>query len=117
MERLEASAVDCLEYRVLALGGEIDAGVRDKLLARIIDLIDHDRTPLLIDMTDVTFCDSTGLTVVVRARRHAAASGSRLAFCGLSERVDKVFRVTGMDRFVAVYPTLAAAARAMTKPG
>lgn len=117
MELLEASVVDCLEYRILVLAGEIDASVKDELLARITDLIDHDRTPLLIDMTGVKFCDSSGLTVAVRARRHAAASGNRLAFCGLTSRVGEVFRITGMDRFVAVYPTLADAAQAITNPG
>src|SRR3954453_18791718 len=80
MELLEANVVDFPDYRVLALGGEIDASVADDLLARIIDLIDHGHTPLLIDMTDVKFCDSTGLTVAVTARRYAAAAGNRLAF-------------------------------------
>jgi anti-sigma B factor antagonist len=96
------------------LVGEIDASVRDELLAQIIDLIDQGSTPLLIDMTGVKFCDSTGLTVAVSARRHAVASGSRLAFYGMNKRVGEVFRVTGVDRFVAVYPTLAAATQAVT---
>jgi anti-sigma B factor antagonist len=114
MQLLEASVVDCLEYRILFLAGEIDASVRDELLAQVIDLIDRGRTPLLIDMTSVNFCDSTGLTVAITAWRRAAASGRRLAFCGLNERVGDVFRITGVDRFVALYPTLADAAQAIT---
>jgi anti-sigma B factor antagonist len=113
MELLEASVVDCLDYRILVLAGEIDASVKDELLAQIIDLIDQGRTPLLIDMTGVTFCDSTGLTVAIFARRRAAAAGGRLAFSGLNERVADVFQVTGVDRLVAVHPTLAAAAQAV----
>jgi len=116
MELLEASVVDHPDYRILVLAGEIDASVKDELLAQIIDLIDQGRTPLLIDMTGVKFCDSTGVTIAVSARRHAVASGSRLAFCGLSERVGEVFRVTGIDRFVTIYPTLVAAAQAVTDP-
>jgi anti-sigma B factor antagonist len=114
MELLEANVVDCLDYRILALAGEIDASVRDDLLAGIVHLIDAERSPLLIDMTGVRFCDSTGLTVAVTARRHAAESGRRLAFYGLNERVGEIFRVTGMDRFVTVYPTLVDARRAIT---
>jgi anti-sigma B factor antagonist len=114
MELLEASVVDRLDYRVLVLAGEIDASVKDELLNQIIDLIDRERTPLLIDMTGVRFCDSSGVTVAISARRHAAASGRRLAFCGLNPRVGEVFRVTGIDRFIAVYPTLTAAAQAVT---
>jgi anti-anti-sigma factor len=114
MKLLEADVVDCFEYRILVLAGEIDASVRDELLAQIVDLIDRERTPLLIDMTGVTFCDSTGLTVAISARRHVAAAGGRLAWCGLNKRVGEIFRVTGVDRIVAVYPTLAAATRAVT---
>ena len=113
MELLEASVVDCLDYRILVLAGELDASVKDELLAQIIDLIDRGRTPLLIDMTGVKFCDSTGLAVAISARRHAAAAGGRLAFFGLSERVADVFRVTGVDRLLAVHPTLAVAAQAV----
>jgi anti-sigma B factor antagonist len=114
MELLEANVVDCLEYRILALAGEIDYSVKDRLLARIVDLLDRGPTPLVIDMTGVKFCDSTGLTVAVNAKRHAAACGCLLAFCGLGNRVANVFRVTGLDKFVAVYPTLSEAARALT---
>jgi anti-sigma B factor antagonist len=117
MELLEASVVDCLEYRILTLAGEIDASVRDLLLAQIIDLIDHCRVPLLIDMTGVRYCDSAGLTVAVCARRHAVAAGGTLAIYGLSERVGMVFHVTGMDQFIDTYATLADAARALTTTG
>jgi anti-anti-sigma factor len=99
MELLEASVVDCQEYRVLAPGGEMDAAVGDTLPAQVVDLIDRGRTPLLIDITDVRFCDSTG---------------GRLAFCGPQRTGGQGFRVTGMDRFVAVYLTLADAVRALT---
>lgn len=114
MELLEANVVDCLEYRILALAGEIDVSVKDKLLGRIIGLLDSSGTPLLIDMTGVKFCDSTGVAIAVAAKRHATEYGRMLAFCGLSDRVSKVFQVTGMDQFVAVYPNLTEASRALT---
>jgi hypothetical protein len=50
MELLEANVVDCLEYRILALAGEIDYSVKDRLLARIVDLLDRGPTPLVIDI-------------------------------------------------------------------
>jgi anti-sigma B factor antagonist len=114
MELLQANVVDCLHYRILVLHGEIDASVKDQLQDRVLGLLNGSGMPLLIDMTGVKFCDSTGLAVALAANRQATETGCKLAFCGLSERVGKVFQVTGMDRLVAVYPTLTEASQALT---
>jgi anti-anti-sigma factor len=113
---LEANVVDCLEYRILVLVGEIDLSVGDELLAQITGLLRGGEVPLLIDMTGVRFCDSTGLNVAVEVKRHADATGCVIAFFGLSERVANLFRITGVDRLVATYPTLHEAAAAVTAP-
>jgi anti-sigma B factor antagonist len=116
MKLLKANVVDCLAYRILVLAGEIDLSVGDTLRAQILDLLQVGGVPLLIDMTGVRFCDSTGLNVAVDAKRHADECGCALVFFGLSERVEKVFRVTGLDRLIATYPTLPEAAQALTDP-
>jgi anti-sigma B factor antagonist len=113
---LETNVVDCLDYRILVLAGEIDLSVEDEPRTRIIGLLRAGGVPLLIDMTGVRFCDSTGLNVAVDAKRHADACGCPFVFFGLGERVDKLFRVTGLDRFIATHPTLREAARAVTGP-
>ena len=113
---LEANVVDCLEYRILVLVGEIDLSVGEDLLAQIVGLLTGDDVPLLIDMTGVRFCDSTGLNVAVEAKRHADSHGCSLAFFGLSERVEKLFRITGLDRLISTYPTLREAAGMVTAP-
>ncbi len=113
---LEANVVDCLKYRILVLVGEIDLSVGEGLLARIVGLLRSGDVPLLIDMTGVRFCDSTGLNVAVDAKRHADACGCPLVLFGLSERVERLFRVTGLDRLITTYPTVAEAADAITDP-
>src|ERR687895_2671110 len=113
---LETNVVDCLAYRILVLVGEIDLSVGDELRTRIIGLLPGNGVPLLVDMTGVRFCDSTGLNVAVDAKRHADACGCALVFFGLSERVEKLFRVTAIDRLVRTYPTLNEAAAAVTNP-
>jgi anti-sigma B factor antagonist len=116
MKLLKASVVDCLDYRILVLAGEIDLSVGDTLRAQVLDLLQVGGVPLLIDMTGVRFCDSTGLNVAVDAKRQADSCGCALVFFGLSERVEKVFRVTGLDRLIATYPTLPEAAKALIDP-
>jgi anti-sigma B factor antagonist len=113
---LEANVVDCLEYRILVLVGEIDLSVGEWLLAQIVGLLHAGEVPLLIDMTGVRFCDSTGLNVAVDAKRQANACGCTMVFFGLSERVEKLFRITGLDRLIETHPTLSDAAEAVTHP-
>lgn len=112
---LETNLVDCLDCRILILAGEIDVHTGPRLRSRIFDLLDENTSPLLIDMTGVAFCDSAGLAVAAAAQRHARERGCPLALVGLSARVNRVFQVTGLDRFVATYPTLADAARDLTE--
>jgi anti-sigma B factor antagonist len=111
---LESNLVDCFDCRILILTGEIDVHTGPKLRAQVFELLDENTTPLLIDMTGVAFCDSAGLAVAAAAQRHARLRGCPLALVGLSDRVNRVFEVTGLDRFVATYPTLADAARDLT---
>jgi anti-anti-sigma factor len=113
---LEANVVDCLEYRILVLVGEIDLSVGEWLLAQIVGLLRGGEVPLLIDMTGVRFCDSTGLNVAVDAKRQADACGCTIVFFGLSERVEKLFRITALDRLIDTHPTLSEAAAAVTHP-
>ena len=97
-------------YRVLVLSGEIDAATGPTLRTLTFDLVERSNLPLLVDMTGVTFCDSTGLNIAAAVRRHAQAKNCPVAFFGFNQRVRKVFRVTGMDQFVPTYATLADAA-------
>jgi anti-sigma B factor antagonist len=51
----------------------------------------------VVDFTDVTFCDSSGLRVLIEhATRHADAGGA-LTLVGVSAAVRRVFEITGTD--------------------
>ena len=114
-EDLTTTVVRHLDYRVLVLAGEIDMhtapGLRDQLFA----LIEEDRRPLVVDLTDISFCDSTGVNIAAAARKHANRHGVMLAVVGLRGRVAKIFRMTGMDRLIPTYATLPEAAFELIK--
>jgi anti-sigma B factor antagonist len=109
-EDLTTTVVRHLDYRVLALAGEIDMHTAPALRDQIFALIEEDRRPLVVDLTDLSFCDSAGVNIAAAARKHAADHGVMLAIVGLHGRVDKIFRMTGMDRLIPTYATLPEAA-------
>lgn len=53
----------------LALVGELDFASAAELDNRLKDLITAGATEITIDTTDLAFCDSTGLSVLVEANR------------------------------------------------
>jgi anti-sigma B factor antagonist len=109
-EDLTSTVVRHLDYRVLVLAGEIDMYTAPALRDQIFELIDEDRRPLVIDLTEITFCDSAGVNIAAAARKHAAGRDVMFAVVGLSARVDKVFRMTGMHKLIPTYATLPEAA-------
>jgi anti-sigma B factor antagonist len=58
---------------------------------------------VLLDMSEVEFLDSSGLGAVVAARK-LLGSDRTLALAGLQPAVDKVMRLTHMDRVFPIYP-------------
>ena len=60
---------------------------------------------IVLDLSSVTFIDSSGLGAIVAAMKHLAPQ-RRLALAGLTPTVDKVFKLTRMDSVFSLYPTL-----------
>jgi anti-sigma B factor antagonist len=80
----------------LRLTGELDLSTAPQLTTAIEDLAAAGETRLLLDLTDLTFCDSTGMAVFVRGDNQAAADGGWLRLTGANGRVERVLRVTGL---------------------
>ena len=97
-------------------GFSIDLGVRPRMtvisLAGELDLLyaarveeqlresekEHDHM-LVLDLTGLAFIDSTGISVLLRAYLRAQEEGRRLVLLPGPPNVQKVFSVSGMDRF------------------
>ena len=57
---------------------------------------------VVIDLSAVTFCDSTGLGAIVRMYRMASAAGCSLFLRAPQRRVAAVLAMTGVDQVVNV---------------
>ncbi|MFI1380617.1 STAS domain-containing protein [Embleya sp. NPDC020886] len=69
---------------------------------------------LLIDLGGLTFCDSTGITVLIAARNHALASHATIALIAVPDRIRRTFRIVGLEQAFLVYPTVTEAEAAWT---
>lgn len=57
---------------------------------------------LVLDFSGVTFMDSSGIAVVLRAQRHMQALGGKLEVCGTQPQAKKVFEAAGIHRLVPI---------------
>ena len=94
---------------VVAVEGEIDVSSVDGLRDRLAELLDRDRTDLIIDLRAVRFMDSTGLGVLVGTLKKVRLAGGRLQLVIDSERLLKVFRITALLQVFTVHDTVEAA--------
>jgi anti-sigma B factor antagonist len=94
---------------VVQVAGEIDVYTAASLREKLADLIDADHTDVVVDLTGVTFMDSTGLGVLVGALKKVRGYGGRLQLVIDQEKVIKVFRITALTQVFTIHETLDAA--------
>jgi anti-sigma B factor antagonist len=97
---------------LVAVGGEIDVYTAPKLRERLVALIDSGSHDLIVDLEGVEFLDSTGLGVLVGALKRVREHQGSLRLVCTGERLLKIFRITGLAKVFAIYPSVGAASSA-----
>ncbi len=107
---LTEHAVD--QHVVLEVRGEVDVHSAPDLRDRLISVLDAGNQSVVVDLSWLSFIDSTGLGALVAARNHANTAGASLPLVCKTERLLKVFRITGLHEVFQIYPSLALAIEA-----
>jgi anti-anti-sigma factor len=63
-------------------------------------------TKLIIDMSDVESCDSSGLSAILVANRILNSTGGSMRIAAPSEKVSSLIRITQLDRVLTVCDTV-----------
>lgn len=91
---------------VVAVGGEIDLGTAGQLRDHLTESIRDGAHDVVLDLSAVTFMDSTGLQVLIATQRRLDPLGGTLRLVGLRSGVAKVLKVTGLDESFPAYETV-----------
>ena len=87
----------------VALTGEIDHHCAKGYIQAISAKIEAYNPDLcVLDFSEVTFMDSSGIAVVINALRHMRSTGGELMLAGLREQPRKVFQTSGIDKLVKI---------------
>ena len=96
-------------YRVAALSGELDFASVPELRDQLLGVLRPDACRLIVDLSDVTFCDASGLAVLVGTNRRARLLRGVLRLAAPAPAVIETLRITGLDLKLDVFPTVSAA--------
>ena len=91
---------------LITVSGEVDLATSPELDVAIIAAIDSGATSVVIDLTDVSFMDSSGLGVIVRALKRCREAENDLDLVITNERVLKVFGITGLDQVIPIHASI-----------
>ena len=98
---------------VVVVSGEIHVSTAPRL-AEQLAAVDRGAGSVVIDLADVGFIDSTGLSVLLEAQRRVTRASGRLALVVANPTVLRLFEITRLDATFAIEPTRAAALSRLT---
>jgi len=92
------------DHELVIATGEIDLYTAPRLQSEIAAVIDSaaPASRVIVDMSGVEFCDSTGMNVLLSCLRQARERGGELELAAPRPAVKKILRVTGLDAVFTV---------------
>jgi anti-sigma B factor antagonist len=90
---------------VISVRGEIDLVTAPRLYDTLRSTFNADSPSGVVDLSDVTFLDSTGLSVLVTAQKESLDNGGALELVITSPSVLRVFEITGLAQHFNIVET------------
>jgi len=103
-------------YELLTVEGELDIATAPRMLGALNEAIAETEGPLVVDLTDVVFMDSTGLALLMNARRRVVKQGHGFAIICPNGPIARVFEIADMVDSLRVCPDHESARVAATQP-
>jgi anti-sigma B factor antagonist len=104
-------------YELLKVEGELEIATAPRMLAALNEAVADMSRPLVVDLTEVVFMDSTGLALLINVRRRVVRRGQGFAIVCPSGPIARVFEIADMVESLRVFPDRESARLAATQVG
>ena len=91
------------DVAVLRLVGELDADTAMTLHSTLAGLLERPVPRIVVDLTELKFCDSVGLSAFITSKQVIAARGGCLSFAGANLFLTQLLETVGLSRYFAIY--------------
>ena len=89
---------------VLPLEGEIDLHISPRVERSLASMIKKRPAQVVVDLSGVTFIDSSGLAVLIRAMQDVQKYGGKLSLSGINDNVRPIFEMAQLDQVFLIEP-------------
>jgi anti-sigma B factor antagonist len=96
------------ESSIVTLTGDVDLRHSPTLRKALMELM-FDRRPVVVDLSGVTYVDSSGIAGLVEAYQMARKNGTTFALAAISDPVRRVLQLARLDRVFTITDTVEAA--------
>jgi anti-sigma B factor antagonist len=104
------------QVAVITLPEEIDVTNADMVREELLSVMNQGATLLIADMSKTNFCDSAGVSALVRTFRRASSGAETMRIVVSTPAVQRVLSITGVDRLVDIFPSVAASLAGQIQP-
>jgi anti-sigma B factor antagonist len=104
LARLTSNMPDSEPQPVLPLHGEIDLNISPTIATTFNEMVRAKLPRVVVDLTNVTYIDSSGLAVLIVGMQQVKEYGGKFALAGLQHDVRSILETAQLDQFFATYP-------------
>jgi anti-sigma B factor antagonist len=104
-EKFEVSQENGNGYVLVSVVGEVDVATAPELRDRLREAVVDGSPTVAVDLTEVTFIDSTALGVLIETKKLCDGEGRTMRIAVSEPRILKVFEITGLTELFDIRPT------------
>ena len=97
------------DYVEVRLRGRLDLQSSDVIKTKLHQLVDTPISVTFMNLTEVNFIDSAGLSALVSGLRLARERDKDIILVGLNDQAKMIFKLTMLDRIFAIHPSMESA--------
>jgi anti-sigma B factor antagonist len=94
---------------LIGLSGELDLHTGPEFERRVLEALGRGASEIVIDLSEVSFIDSTTIGILMRTRKRLAPLSGRLLLVCNDPNMVRLFEITALDRLFEIHPTREAA--------
>lgn len=91
---------------VVTVRGNLDVDSGEVLLTALQQALNRPAPRIVVDLSGVEFCDSTGLSAFVTGHKRAVAAGGWLRLAAPGEWLSGLLDTVGLTRHLGVHPSV-----------
>ncbi|MCX5665529.1 MAG: STAS domain-containing protein [Candidatus Omnitrophica bacterium] len=90
------------DLTVCCIEGEIDINTAPDIKKAFEKLISKKTPKIVINLTKVTYVDSSGLATLVEILKNMRAYGGRMRLCNMAHKIKSLFEITKLEKLFEI---------------